>query len=267
MVKPGSILGGFLIAVSIAMQVITLVEIAHYYWLLFIWVAGLIAGVTYVLGGTAFESDKMEYFTISGIGLGAIGAITAYFCFFQGKTIYEDFVLEIRPNAPWWLTLVGIGLSTGAAFIIAIAPLFMSAGAGKQLKGMKPGALIGGILISGSLTLQIITVIHFAKYYYLLFFWFIGLIGAIALASGAKSKWKFKSSEFLGMAGALIGILLILVLWWTLSAQMRGNIYATTLNVSNPLGDLRDVLPTILSFISGLVAFFGVLFVSASAKR
>ncbi|GAI07441.1 unnamed protein product, partial [marine sediment metagenome] len=36
MVKPGSIIGGFVIALSVAIQVITLVEIAHYYWLLFI---------------------------------------------------------------------------------------------------------------------------------------------------------------------------------------------------------------------------------------
>ena len=70
MVKPGSIVGGFIIAISIAMQVITLVEIVSYYWLLFIWTAGLIVGVTYVLGGLAFDSDKMEYFTISGIGFG-----------------------------------------------------------------------------------------------------------------------------------------------------------------------------------------------------
>ena len=65
MVKPGSIIGGFIIAISIAIQVITLVEIAHYYWLLFIWVAGLIAGITYVLGGLVFEQDKMEAYTIS----------------------------------------------------------------------------------------------------------------------------------------------------------------------------------------------------------
>ncbi|HUT81502.1 MAG TPA: hypothetical protein VMZ29_09905 [Candidatus Bathyarchaeia archaeon] len=266
MVKPGSIIGGFIIALSIATQVITLVELANYYWLLFIWVAGLIAGVTYYLGGVSFETDKMEYFTISGIGLGAIGAITAYFSFFQGKTIYEDHVLAIHPTAPWWLTLIAIGLSAVAAFLVAIAPLFIAAGAGKQLKGVKPGAIIGGILISGSLTLQIITIIHFAKYYYLLFFWFIGLIGAIALAAGARAKWSYSSSEFLVTAGVFIGILLVLVIWWTVSPQMKANIYAKTLDVSNPLGNLRDVLPTVISFISGLVAFFGVLFCSASSK-
>ena len=37
MVKPGSIIGGLIIAVSVAIQVITIVEITKYYWLLFIW--------------------------------------------------------------------------------------------------------------------------------------------------------------------------------------------------------------------------------------
>ncbi|NHJ84159.1 MAG: hypothetical protein FK734_01770 [Asgard group archaeon] len=267
MVKPGSIIGGFIIAISVAMQVITLVELAHYYWLLFIWVSGLIAGVTYVMGGMAFESDKMEYFTISGIGYGAIGVITAYFCLFQGKIIYEDFVLELHPSAPWWFVLIAVGLSTGAAFLMAIAPLFIAAGAGKQLKGVKPGALIGGILISVSLTLQIITVIHFAKYYWLLVFWFIGLVGAISLAAGARAKWGYNSTESFVTAGVFIGILLVLVIWWTLSAQMKSHIFDATLTVTHPLGAMRDVLPTVISFIAGVVAFFGVLFCAASDKR
>ncbi len=269
MVKPGSIIGGFIIAISVAIQTITLVEIAHYYWFLFIWVAGLIAGVTYVLGGLAFESDKMEYFTISGIGLGGIGAVTIYFCLFQGKTIFEDFVLAIHPTAPWWLTIIGVCLSAIAAFLMAIAPLFIAVGAGKQLKGVKPGALLGGILICGSLALQVITVTHFAKYWWLIVFWFIGIVGAISLAIGARAKWGYSSTEALVTAGVFIGILLVLVIWWSVSPQMIGNILDRTTTVTNPLasGNMTAILPTIFSFISGVVGFFGVLFCAASDKR
>lgn len=186
MVKPGSIIGGFIIALSIAMQVITLVEIAAYYWLLFIWAAGLIAGVTYVLGGLAFDTDKMEYFTIAGISIGSIIALTIYFCVFQFDSI-ESMLLPLVDSNDLW-SYGAVGMSTGAAILMTIAPLFVVAGTGKQMKGVKPGAIIGGILISCSLFLQIITVIHFAKYYWLLIFWFIGLIGAISLAIGARTK-------------------------------------------------------------------------------
>ncbi len=259
MVKPGSIIGGFIIAISIAMQVITLVEIAQYYWLLFIWVSGLIAGVTYVLGGLAFDSDKMEYFTIAGISLGAVGALAAYFSFFQGELIFY----KLGPFFQGKVSLVfgAIGLSTGAAILMAIAPLFIVAGAGKTMKGLKPGAVIGGILISGSLALQIITVIHFANYYYLLFFWFIGLIGAISLAAGARAKWGYNSTESLVTAGVFIGILLVLVIWWTISPQMKTNI---GLKVATATHDIGNIMPTICAFISGVVAFFGVLFCAAS---
>ncbi|MBY8994771.1 MAG: hypothetical protein KGD59_09510 [Candidatus Heimdallarchaeota archaeon] len=268
MVKPGSIVGGFVIALSVAIQVITLVEIAHYYWLLFIWAAGLIAGVTYVLGGLAFDSDKMEYFTISGIGFGAIGALTAYFALFQGPAILNsltDLIPPIQNVAVGWV-FGAIGLSTIASFLVSIAPLFIVAGAGKQLKGVKPGALIGGILISNSLALQIITVIHLANYYWLLVFWFIGILGAISLAIGARSKWGYSSTEALVTAGVFIGILLVLVIWWTVSPQMISNI---TAKVAKPLGsgNFPAIIPTIFSFVAGVVGFFGVLFCAASDKR
>jgi hypothetical protein len=262
MVKPGSIIGGFIIAISVAMQVITLVEIAHYYWLLFIWVSGLIAGVTYVLGGLAFAQDKMEYFTIAGISFGAVGAIAAYFSFFQGETIFYKLTPFFHGKVYW--VFGAIGLSTGAAILMAIAPLFIVAGAGKTMKGIKPGAIIGGILISGSLTLQVITVIHFANYYYLLFFWFIGLIGAISLAAGARAKWGYNSTEAFVTAGVFIGILIVLVVWWTVSPQMKINIGLKTATVSHNIG---NVLPTIMAFISGVIAFFGVLFCTASDSR
>ena len=262
MVKPGSILGGFIIAISIAMQVITLVEIAHYYWLLFIWISGLIAGVTYVLGGLAFAQDKMEYYTISGISFGAIGAITAYFCFFQGEAIFFK-LAPIFGGKVYWV-FGAIGLSAGAAFLMTIAPLFIVTGSGKQLKGVKPGAIIGGILISGSLALQVITVIHFANFYYLLFFWFIGLIGAISLAAGARAKWGYNSTEAFVTAGIFIGILIVLVVWWTISPQMKINIGLKTTTVTHNIG---NILPTILSFVSGVIAFFGVLFCTASDSK
>ncbi|MHA1126973.1 MAG: hypothetical protein ACTSO7_15860 [Candidatus Heimdallarchaeota archaeon] len=262
MVKPGSIIGGFIIAISIAMQVITLVEIAHYYWLLFIWFSGLVAGVTYVLGGLAFAQDKMEYFIISGISLGAVGALTAYFSFFQGEPIFYKLAPFFQGKVYW--VFGAIGISTGAAILMAIAPLFIVAGAGKTMKGIKPGAIIGGILISGSLTLQVITVIHFANFYYLLFFWFTGLIGAIALSIGARAKWGYNSTEAFVTAGVFIGILITLVVWWTVSPAMRANIHATTATVTHNIG---DILPTILSFVSGVVAFFGVVFCAASDTK
>jgi hypothetical protein len=273
MVKPGSIIGGLIIAISVAMQVITIVEISRYYWLLFIWVAGLLAGVTYVLGGLAFEQDKLEYFTISGIGLGAIFALTAYFAGFQGEAIFNALTeLFQRPQEQVWYmvgwTYGAIGLSLVASLLVAIAPLFIVAGAGKHLKGVKPGAIIGGILISGSLTLQIITVIHFAKYYPLLVFWFIGLIGAISLAVGARAKWGMKSTEAFVTAGVFIGILVVLVIWWTVSPQMTGNIgLKVTPFAERNLGEtIQAILPTLLAFASGIIAFFGVLFCAASDK-
>lgn len=261
MVKPGSIVGGFIIAISIAMQVITLVEIVSYYWLLFIWTAGLIAGVTYVLGGLAFDSDKMEYFTISGIGFGSLIAVTVYFCVFQAESIYNT-LLPLVAGKPLW-AFGAVGLATGSALLMTIAPLFVVAGTGKQMKGVKPGAIIGGILISSSLFLQIITVIHFAKYYWLLVFWFIGLVGAISLAIGARAKWGYNSTEAFVTAGIFIGILLVLVIWWTVSPSMKTNIANTIPGVTDPIG---EIWPTVISFISGVIAFFGVLFCTASEK-
>ncbi|NHJ48070.1 MAG: hypothetical protein FK733_09805 [Asgard group archaeon] len=273
MVKPGSIIGGLIIAISIALQVITIVEITRYFWLLFIWTAGLIAGITYVLGGLAFETDKLEYFTIAGISLGAIFALTAYFASFQGEAIFNALTyLFQRPQEQVWYmvgwTYGAIAFSMVSAMLMAIAPLFIVAGSGKHLKGIKPGAILGGMLISGSLTLQVITVVHFAKYYPLLVFWFIGLIGAIALAVGAKAKWGMKSTEAFVTAGIFIGILLVLVIWWSFSPQMRGNIIAKAGDmVTHPFsGNMEAVLPTILSFASGVVAFFGVLLCAASEK-
>ncbi|MHA1123226.1 MAG: hypothetical protein ACTSUW_01295 [Candidatus Heimdallarchaeota archaeon] len=271
MVKPGSIIGGFVIALSVAIQVITLVEIAHYYWLLFIWAAGLIAGVTYVLGGMAFDTEKMEYYTVSGISLGAIVALTAYFALFQGETIFyslTDLIPATQSVMVGW-TFGAIGLSTTASFLVAIAPLFIVAGTGKQLKGVKPGAVIGGILICGSLALQVISVVHFAHYYWLLVFWFIGLLGAISLAIGTRSKWSYSSTESLVTAGVFIGILLVLVIWWTVSPQMISNILAKTTTVTNPLGsgNMPAILPTVFSFVAGVVGFFGILFCAASDKR
>jgi len=272
MVKPGSIIGGLIIAISIAMQVITIVEISRYFWLLFIWAAGLIAGVTYVLGGLAFEQDKMEYFTIAGIGLGAIFALTAYFACFQGESIFYALTETFQRPQEQVMWMVGwtfgaIGFSTFSALLMTIAPLFVVAGAGKHLKGIKPGAILGGILISGSLTLQIITIVHFAKYYPLLVFWFIGLVGAFSLAIGARSKWGYSSTEAFVTAGIFIGILLVLVIWWTVSPQMIGNILAKTVTVTHPFsGNMGAIIPTILSFASGVIAFFGVLFCAASEK-
>ncbi|MHA1818228.1 MAG: hypothetical protein ACTSUA_00930 [Candidatus Heimdallarchaeota archaeon] len=272
MAKPGQLIGGLIIAISIALQVITIVEITHYYWLLFIWTAGLIAGISYVSGGLAFERDKLEYFTISGISIGAIFAITAYFSFFQGEAIFNALTdtFQRTQEGVWFMvywTYGAIAFSTFAALLMFIAPLFIVAGSGKQLKGVKPGAIIGGILISGSLALQIITVIHFAKYYWLLVFWFIGLIGAISLAIGARAKWGYKSTESVVMAGIFIGILVALVIWWTVSPHMKAAIDAKTVGVTHPLRALRAILPTIISFISSVVAFFGVLFCAASSKR
>ncbi|NHK30261.1 MAG: hypothetical protein FK730_02840 [Asgard group archaeon] len=273
MVKPGSIIGGLIIAISIAMQVITIVEISRYFWLLFIWTAGLIAGVTYVLGGLSFEQDKMEYFTIAGIGLGAIIALTAYFACFQGEAIFSALTETFQRPQEQVMWMVGwtfgaIGFSTFASFLMAIAPLFIVTGAGKHLKGVKPGAIIGGVLISGSLTLQIITIVHFAKYYPLLVFWFIGLVGAISLAIGARARWGYNSTEAFVTAGVFIGILLVLVVWWTVSPQMIGNIIAKTTTVTHPFnGNMAAIIPTILSFVSGVIAFFGVLFCASSEKR
>lgn len=273
MVKPGSIIGGLVIAISIAMQIITIVEISRYFWLLFIWTAGLIAGVTYVLGGLSFEQDKMEYFTIAGIGLGAIFTLTAYFACFQGESIFNALTVTFQKPQEQVMWMVGwtfgaIGLSTTSALLMAIAPLFVVAGAGKHLKGVKPGAILGGILISGSLTLQIITIVHFAKYYPLLVFWFIGLVGAISLAIGARAKWGYNSTEAFVTAGVFIGILLVLVVWWTVSPQMIGKILAKTVAVTHPFnGNMGAIIPTLLSFVSGVVAFFGVLLCAASEKR
>ncbi|MEA2071843.1 MAG: hypothetical protein U9O98_11215 [Asgard group archaeon] len=266
MVKPGSIIGGFIIAVSIAIQVITLVEIAQYWWLLFIWSAGLIAGVTYVLGGIDYGPNKMEYFTISGIGWGAIVSLTAYFWVFQWDAIETTLTDLVNTQENW--VIGAILFSTTAAILMTIAPIFISYGSNKQLKGVKPGSLIGGFLISLSLALQVIVVIHFEKFYWLLVFWFVGLIGAIALAAGARAK-GYNSTESYVIAGISIGILLILVIWWTLSPHMRELMAEASNNASTPPshGHIGHVWPTIMAFISGVVAFFGVSFSAASDTR
>lgn len=263
MVKPGSIVGGFITAISIALQIITIIEIARYWWLLFIWAAGLIAGVFYVMGGIDFGQNKMEYYTISGIGLGAIISLTVYFIVFQ-KTAIQNTLMNNLPTQ-WYLG--GVLFSTGAAVLMTIAPLFISYGAGKQLKGLKPGGIIGGILISLSLTLQIITVIHIEKFYWLVVFWFIGLIGAIALAAGARAR-GYNSTEAFVIAGVFIGALLILVIWWTLSPQMKAALAAASASANNPpTHPMGHVWPTVLSFIAGIVAFIGVSFSAASDRR
>ncbi|NHJ03471.1 MAG: hypothetical protein EAX90_01500 [Candidatus Heimdallarchaeota archaeon] len=263
MVKPGAIIGGFIVAISIALQVVTLLEIAPYYWLLFIWAAGAIAGGFYVAGGLAFgESEKMEHFTISGIGSGAIVALSVYFGYFQFDAI--DAVLFL-PNQLWVIGAVGFSALSG--ILVAISCLFMATGAGRELKGVKPGAIIGGFLISLSLTLQIVVVIHIKRAYWLLVFWFIGLVGAIALSAGARAK-GYSSTESFVIAGVSIGILLFLVLYFTLSQKMINAMDLAQPNITNPpTHEMSAIWATIMSFISGLVAFAGVLFSAASLPR
>ncbi|MBD3192917.1 MAG: hypothetical protein GF308_19920 [Candidatus Heimdallarchaeota archaeon] len=267
MVKPGSIVGGFLIAISLAMQIITLVEIAQYWWLLFIWFSGLIAGSFFVAGGMDFGQNKMEYYTISGIGFGGIIALTVYFFLFQWDAIAST----LLPLNEQWV-IGAIVFSTASAILVAIATLFIAAGAGKQLKGLKPGAILGGLLISLSLALQIIVVIHIQKFYWLLVFWFVGLIGAIALAAGARAK-GYGSTESFVIAGISIGILLVLVIWWTVSNQMITKMIQANNTAKTPpthpfdTDKLTAIWGTVLSFIAGLVAFFGVSFSAASDSR
>jgi hypothetical protein len=265
MVKPGSIIGGFIIALSMAMQIITLIEIANYWWLLFIWGAGLIAGITYVLGGLDYGMNKLEYFTTSGIGWGAIISLTVYFIIFQDESILNSLKPLVAGN-PWWV-LGAVLLSTTAGIMMTIAPLFIVAGSQRQMKDIRPGGLLGGVLISMSLALQIIVVIHIEKFYWLLVFWFIGLIGAIFLAWGAKSK-GYNSTEAFVTAGISIGIMLVLVIWWTVSPQMRAVMANASATAQMPPTDpLGPIWATVMSFIAGVVAFFGVSFAAASDTK
>lgn len=264
MVKPGSIIGGFIIAIAIALQVVTLLEIAHFWWLLFIWGSGIIAGGFYIWGGTAFgESEKMEHFTISGIGFGAIISLTIYFILFQWDNIIDS--LELTSNG--WV-YGAVGFSTLAAIMTAAAFLFIITGTNKQMKGVKPGAIIGGILISISLTLQIVVVIHIRKAYWLLIFWFIGLIGAIALSTGARARGYNSPTSFV-IAGVFIGLLLFGVLYCTISDKAIDAIDTMSNNAAS--FPTHDYLPTwlapFLAFVSGVVAFVGVLFSSASLPK
>lgn len=264
MVKPGSIIGGFIIAISIALQVVTLLEIAQFWWLLFIWGSGIIAGGFYIWGGTAFsENEKMEHFTISGIGFGAIISLTVYFILFQWDNIVGS--LELA-NENW--VFGAVGFSTLSAIMAAASFLFIITGTNKQMKGVKPGALIGGILISISLTLQIVVVIHIRKAYWLLIFWFVGLIGAIALSTGARARGYNSPTSFV-IAGVFIGILLFGVLYCTLSDKAIDAI--ETMSNSAASDPTHDYLPTwlapFLSFASGVVAFMGVLFSAASLPK
>jgi len=264
MVKPGAILGGFILAISIALQVVTLLEIAQYWWLLFIWGAGIIAGGFYIWGGTAFgESEKMEHFTISGIGFGAIISLTAYFILFQ----WDNIVDTVQLASDNWV-YGAVGFSALSAIMAAVSFLFIITGSNKQLKGVKPGAIIGGILISVSLTLQIVVVIHIRKAYWLLVFWFVGLIGAIALSTGARAKGYNSPTSFV-IAGVFIGILLFGVLYCTLSERVIDSI--DTMSNNADVYPTHDFLPTwlapLLSFVSGVVAFAGVLFSSASLPK
>ena len=264
MVKPGAILGGFILAISIALQVVTLLEIAQYWWLLFIWGAGIIGGGFYIWGGTAFgESEKMEHFTISGIGFGAIISLTAYFILFQWDNIVDTLQLT---NDNW--VYGAVGFTALAGIMAAVSFLFIVTGSNKQLKGVKPGALIGGILISISLALQIVVVIHIRKAYWLLVFWFVGLIGAIALSTGARAKGYNSPTSFV-IAGVFIGILLFGVLYCTLSERVIESI--DTMSNNADVYPTHDFLPTwlapLLSFVSGVVAFGGVLFSAASLPK
>ncbi|MFW9923075.1 MAG: hypothetical protein ACFFDW_07270 [Candidatus Thorarchaeota archaeon] len=264
MVKPGSIIGGFIIAISIALQVVTLLEIAQFYWLLFIWGAGVIAGGFYIAGGLAFgESEKMEHFTISGIGFGAILALTAYFIVFQWDNIDNVGLLSNE----YFVVLGSVLFSMASAILVAISTLFIVAGAGKQMKGVKPGAIIGGMLISISLTLQIAVIIHIKKTYWLLIFWFIGLIGAIALSIGARAK-GYNSTESFVIAGVFMGILLFLVLYFTLSERMIDVIEAASDNQSPaPTHEMDAWVAVVMSFGSAVIAYIGVLFATASMRK
>ncbi len=264
MVKPGSIIGGFIIAISIALQVVTLLEIAQFWWLLFIWGSGIIAGGFYIWGGTAFsENEKMEHFTISGIGFGAIISLTIYFILFQWDNIVDSLALA---NDNW--VIGAVGFSTLAAIMAAVSFLFIITGTNKQMKGVKPGAIIGGILISLSLTLQIVVVIHIRKAYWLLVFWFVGLIGAIALSTGARARGYNSPTSFV-IAGVFIGILLFGVLYCTLSSNAIDAIDSMSENAASaPSHEGLDTwLAPLLSFVSGVVAFMGVLFSAASLPK